>query len=77
MVRQSHWICLTGSFGFCDPASKEMHIYLERLEEQQRMVLEMISGKKQELIMSYATKGRSGKQVRPPNVLQINIKAHP
>ena len=27
-----------GSFGLCDPASKEMHHYLERLEEQQRQV---------------------------------------
>lgn len=42
--------CLAGSFGLCDPASKEMHHYLERLEEQQRLVLELITGKKQALL---------------------------
>ena len=41
---------IAGSFGLCDPASKEMHHYLERLEEQQKLVLELITGKKQALI---------------------------
>lgn len=44
----------SGSFGLCDPASKEMHAYLMRLEEQQRAVLEMITGKKKELIDKYS-----------------------
>ena len=46
----------SGSFGLCDPASKEMHEYLVKLEEQQKKVLEMITGKKQELIEKYSGK---------------------
>ena len=54
-----------GSFGLCDPASKEMHHYLERLEEQQKLVLELITGKKQALIEHIQSKDhtRSAKQV--------------
>jgi len=54
-----------GSFGLCDPASKEMHHYLERLEEQQKLVLELITGKKQALLEQYANKGASRNKVRP------------
>ena len=50
-----------GSFGLCDPASKEMHYYLERLEEQQRLVLELITGKKQALVEQFGTKGSSNR----------------
>ena len=51
-----------GSFGLCDPASKEMHEYLERLEEQQKKVLDLITGKKQELVAKYS--GKSALKVR-------------
>ena len=59
-----------GSFGLCDPASKEMHHYLERLEEQQKLVLELITGKKQALIEHMQSKDHLQiKQVR----LQGNV----
>jgi hypothetical protein len=41
-----------------------MHHYLERLEEQQKLVLELITGKKQALLEQYANKGPSVNKVR-------------
>lgn len=70
--------CLAGSFGLCDPASKEMHHYLERLEEQQRLVLELITGKKQQLLDSMGqSSSPRAKQVTPSHLSKPHLLEHP